>query len=382
MMQPSRKRVQFMSLLRPLLLIAIAAMITYHTFCSCSSKPESVLKDHDRDILDTPSAEQTDEATVHIAVCITGETYLAYAITVIKSIVLFTDHRLQYYVVSEDRSGIALEKEIKTWPSAFKNRISVLPIELNCTELFTSSLFRTQQNNGRRTKTCVFVTLVNSDVIKVHTEKVIFLDVDVFAFDNIASVWKVFSEFDERHIMATAAGSRYLKLKQYQHKEEHIMRGKRGINSGIVLIHLENLRKQSSFSYDLIISSKLKYSGLNPVNSQDLLVLYFTIHPQQHYPLSCDLHFQRGVERCHGSHNRFNCSEAETTGIVMYHALTDDKFTTGPFIDIMTCFEKLDLSQLMTARQCFNSGIQQIKKKQCPKGGELLRNLETAVAKI
>ena len=285
-------------------------------------------------------------------------------------------------MVSEDRSSTALETEIKTWPQGFKNRISVLPIELNCTELFISSLFQNQPKNGRRTKTCVFVTLVNSDVIKAHTEKVIFLDVDVFSFDNIATVWKVFSEFAERHVMATAAGSRYLRFEQYQHEEEHIMRGNRGINSGIVLIHLEHLREQSSFTYDLVISSKLQYSGLNPANSQDLLVLYFTIHPQQHYPLSCDLHFQRGVERCNGRNNRFNCSEAETTGIVMYHALTDDKFSTGPFVAIMICFEQLNLSQLKTARQCFKSSIEHVKNTQCPKGGKLLRNLESAVAKI
>ena len=143
--------------------------------------------------------------------------------------------------------------------------------------------------------------------------------------------------------MATGVAGRYSNKEKYQIEKEPIMRQNGGINSGIVLIHLENLRKQSSFTYDLVISSKLQYSGSNPKDDQDLLVLYFTIHSERHYPLFCDIHVKRGGVGCREIDNI--CKEAETTGIILYHALTDDKFNAGPFVAIMTCFQQVNLSQ-------------------------------------
>ena len=94
--------------------------------------------------------------------------------------------------------------------------------------------------------TCPYVTLLNSEFVEAQTAKLIFINVDVFAFSDITTVWDIFNHYGEQHTIASAKGARH-RTGKYLNKDEPIMWKNRGINAGLFLIHLKNL-KRASFS--------------------------------------------------------------------------------------------------------------------------------------
>ena len=85
--------------------------------------------------------EASAEEEIHLVMIVSGGKYFNYSLTVIKSIVLFTQSHLQFYIFTQDDSGEKIQEEVFSWPSGIKDRIQITPVSYDCQNMSRPDLF-------------------------------------------------------------------------------------------------------------------------------------------------------------------------------------------------------------------------------------------------
>ena len=70
------------------------------------------------------------------------ETYLRYALIVMKSIILFTESTMRFFMLTQDESGQKLQTEILFQPSYWRNRVNIHVNKFDCKNKSATELFQ------------------------------------------------------------------------------------------------------------------------------------------------------------------------------------------------------------------------------------------------
>ena len=332
--------------------------------------------------------EDTKEApvTVHMGAVSYGKKYGLAVLAAIKLILLLTDASLQWYVFTNDNTTEIITSGVNLWPDSFKNRLTVTEVPLHCNKwmvYFNNSY----PLKGMALKQCVF-TGIQYSFVRNYTDKLIFVDLDTYIFDDIIHLWNWFSLFTEDHIMALArADHRYLTLgySQYTYDQRY------GINSGVVLMHLKRMA-DFNFEDKYIHCSKLKHYYRNPhtknINSKDdqnVLSLLFFKYPHMVLPLSCNWNYRPSMDATCDPGDTFNCDEAISQGVSIIHAYGSSHFFLRTnFVVVYNCTQTMNLYDVDETVRCLHAGITFYKNKRrekCQLHMNNLRPLETALKK-
>uniref|UniRef100_A0A224XF65 Putative xyloside xylosyltransferase 1 n=1 Tax=Panstrongylus lignarius TaxID=156445 RepID=A0A224XF65_9HEMI len=170
----------------------------------------------------------------------------------------------------------------------------------------------------------------------VLQDKVIMLDVDTVIKEDIALLFEVFYQFNSSNVFGaspelTPVYHHVLYMYRYKHKnttlgEPFSSGGFPGVNSGVLLLHLENMRKSSLYqkmlTKDMVDFLAEKYSFKGHLGDQDFYTLISLEHPELMYLLDCGWNRQLCTWwREHGYRETFHKFSECNSSTKIYHDL-------------------------------------------------------------
>ena len=310
------------------------------------------------------------ENTIHIATIITGQLFYRLGFTLIKSIIFTTKQNVNCYIFTKDDAVEKMNLDIQPWPMEIKSRLNIYQLE----EYTGSDLHFPINKKGKMDmKMLAYAAILQSKIVAERTSKLIYIDADLCAMDDLWKLWKVFDTFGKNHTIATAIGRRYA-----QYRTEKIFLGL-GINAGVMLMDLKKLM-QLSFMTEYLKGSKNKATILKTYDDQDLLCLFFKRFPEQHLLLSCIWNFRQSMNIC-TKVPRFLCKEVEEMGVGLVHATSPLIFTHSEFSQAYSCIKALNFSQIPETLSCLGNAFESFKNGsiECHYKQKYLENLEYIV---
>ena len=318
-----------------------------------------------------PHISSADEI-IHIATIMIGKRFFKYGLVLIKSIVFTTKNRVNFYIFTTDDAVDNVLVEIQAWPKEFKQRVNIYQLD----EYKGSDLiFPVGKNNVVHRKILAYAAIMRSPIIAQHTSKLIYIDADLLALDDLWKLWKLFDTFDRNQTVATAIGRRYA-----ARRGEDIFLGL-GINAGLMLMDLGKL-KQLSFMEEYLKGSKYQNTVLHTSNDQDLLCLYFKRFPEQHRLLSCTWNFRQSMNFC-TQDTKYLCMEGKELGVSIIHATDPGLFTKSEFSNVHTCLKELNFMKVYETVVCLQNAFTVFKNDSslCDYKHNFLVNIERVIDK-
>ena len=322
--------------------------------------------------------------TVHMGAVTYGEVYVNKTLHIIQTTLLLTEANLQWYVFTTDDSADIILNSTKEWPDYLKTRLTVIKPALHCLKWMNH--VGSFHLGGIHIKQCVFSGIENMNLTK-YTDKMIFVDLDIFVVDNIVLLWNHFHIFDDQHVMAMSrADLRYIKLKYSHYMYDRVY----GANSGVILIHLGHL---SGFNFEekyIQYAKERKYyqngetENIKMNDDQNVLNVLFYKHPYKLLTLGCKWNYRGSMDATCSPGNTFHCDEATSQGVSLIHAYSDTFFTRSHYAAVYNCTIALHLRRVEDTIKCMRKGIEYFKLKRnrsCPLHLINLKPLEIALNK-
>ena len=322
-----------------------------------------------------------DEEIIHIATLIVGNAFQLFGLTMIKSALFTTRHRLHFYVVSNDTAMDIIVSDIDNWPEDIKSRIQVSHIGFNATEWEESLPMKPKKQFD--IKLIAYGSIFNSPLIFSHTSHLIYIDSDFLLLDDIAKLWDVFQEFNNHQTIATATGTRYVNTVYVKHNESFI-NNNLGINAGLLLLNVERL-KNVAFFEKLVKCSGIKHRHLQAYDDQDLLLLYAERYPEQHYLLPCSWNFRQSMAKCNNEGDpQLRCFEAENYGVHFLHGTYFNFLMEGQFRNIFQCMHNINFHERNRTSQCLQRAVNifYTEERNCSNKVNILKRLENTLKSI
>ena len=289
---------------------------------------------------------QPADEIIHIATIIIGKAFLRYGFILIKSILFTTQKKVHFYIFTTDDAMDKILVKIQAWPKEFKSRVNIYKLD----EYTGPDLhFPIGKDNAIHKKILAYASIMSSPIIAQHTSKLIYMDADLLALDDLWKLWKMFDTFDQNQTISTTIGRRYAKQ-----SEEDVFLGL-GINAGLMLMDLRKL-KQLSFMEEYLKGSKYQNTLLDTSNDQDLLCLYFKRFPEQHRLLSCTWNFRQSMNSC-TQDTKYLCMEVKELGVSIIHATYPGLFTKSKFSNVYTCMRKLNFMKVYETVDCLQNAF-------------------------
>ena len=310
--------------------------------------------------------EAADEV-IHFATTIIGTKFYNYGLILIKSIVFTTKKTVHFYIFTTDDSVDKILIEIQAWPKEFKSRLNVYKLD----EYTGSDLhFPVGKNKAIHKKILAYTAVMRSPVIAQITSKLIYIDADLLALDDLWKLWRVFDTFDRNQTIAASIGRRYAAM-----RGEEVFLGL-GVNAGLLLMDLGKL-KQLSFMEEYLNISRYKHTALHTYNDQDLFCLYFKRFPEQHLLLPCLWNFRPSMNFC-AKKSRYLCKEVEDLGVGLIHDVYPTFFGKGEFANVYTCFNELNFTKVYETVSCLRKAFEMFKNDSslCHYQNNFLLNIE------
>ena len=136
---------------------------------------------------------------IHIATIIIGKDFFNYGLVLIKSIVFTTKKKVYFYIYTTDDAVDKILVETQAWPKEFKSRINIYKLEAyKGSDLH----FPAWTNPHTSWKILAYASIMSSPIITEHTSKLIYMDADLFALDDLWKLWQVFNTFDRNQTVA------------------------------------------------------------------------------------------------------------------------------------------------------------------------------------
>ena len=313
----------------------------------------------------------TNSRMLHISIITEGDSYYNLSLALVKSIVFLTKWNVTFYIFTEDNSAEKLQVDVSNWPQDIQDRISVLKIDFSCKRL--KSYFK---ETAVDYKLCAYETMLNSNIIQRRTSKMIYLDADVIAFDDLGKMWLLFNKFNVTQTISASSGVRYVTRSRFRPITDQILLGGYGINAGIMMIDIGKLRRVF-FMQKLISAAKVSIGKLKNNDDQDLLVKYFRFNPQEHMLLPCEWNFRKSMDNCVEA-PQINCTIAGSEGIGLLHA-AGLKPGYGSFDKICSCLLQLNFHSRSNTYSCLREGIHdfsQYRENECNTSVKYFNRLE------
>ncbi|XP_073977175.1 xyloside xylosyltransferase [Rhodnius prolixus] len=146
-----------------------------------------------------------------------------------------------------------------------------------------------------------FLSLGLYRVAPINQDRIIMLDIDTLIKKDIGQLFKVFQQFNSTNVFGaspelTPVYHHILYVYRNKHKntslgEPQSSGGFPGVNSGVLLLHLDNMRKSSLYqkmlTKEIVDSLAEKYSFKGHLGDQDFYTLISLEHPELMYLLDC-----------------------------------------------------------------------------------------------
>ena len=334
----------------------------------------------------TSSIHGTDNPpTIHIGAVSFGQKYAEIVLKNIQFSLLLTTANIQWYVFTIDNATDIIEAGIQSWPDNFKRRVSVVNIPLVCTKW--KEHIKAKVLRGVALKPCVISDFENT-VLKDHTDKFIFIDLDTFIMDDLMHLWNYFSIFTSDHIMSLArADFRYLLLKysQYSYDQRY------GINTGVILVNFKNMagfdfeERYIGCSKEEIYFESNETRDIGKKDDQNILNVLFYKYPYKILPLGCNWNYRGSMDLECTAGSTKNCDEAISQGVSLIHTYSDTYLSNSHYSAVYKCSVDLDLNNVNETVRCLHAGIQTFKKgreKKCSLHVNNLGPLERALNRL
>jgi len=246
----------------------------------------------------------------------------------LKSAVLFSRKRLHFHVIADSTDLFKrLVNQTVGWPDGFKKKIR-----------FTMhDVWYPEGKEGMRSmfRACATERLFVPEMFPAM-DKAVYIDTDVIFMRPPEDLWSFFDDFSPSHIAAMAGGGGDF----YRSEKNKVpYYGERGLNSGILLMHLDRMRAIPGWWLGTTIAIHDEYKERTRVGDQDILNILFSFHPEKLYDLPCEwnyYHCKQGVNDCQG---------AQQNGVSILHG-NGMAFVKGHEMKLQTIFELFEQFQL------------------------------------
>lgn len=179
---------------------------------------------------------------------------------------------------------------------------------------YPSSLDITWTQNFKR---CSSLRLFLPSILPEYN-KVLYLDADTVVLAPFDEIFEFFKMFNSSQLMGLSQESETTNSKIFnENAEKHPYYGKSGLNTGVALMALAKMR-ENNFEKE-IVEIFSKYRDVIKHEDQDLLNIYFAIHPDKVFVIPCEFNFrtdhcskssacsaEKGIKIIHGNRLMFN----------------------------------------------------------------------------
>jgi UDP-xylose:glucoside alpha-1,3-xylosyltransferase len=280
---------------------------------------------------------------IHVAVVSCGSDRLPETLALLRSILLTTNHRnrLQFHLVHQhgDTNDQVIDNTLNSWKQTqtdfdFAIYSSHFPLTVYET-LFAP---------------CACQRLFLHHVLPENVDRVIYIDTDTLLLSDISHMWRLLDD-DSGKVAAMAAEDEGTKENHYYTNARVEfpfveMKGRAyGLNSGVMLLNLKQLRQDP---WDEELDSFLARYQLT-FYDQDLLNIYFAMHPERLLLLPCEWNFRpdhcyfsqhcSGIRLLHGNRRVFH-KQATTNFPVLAFQILFESFAPNSYAEPLgTCHD-------------------------------------------
>lgn len=269
---------------------------------SCEKKLEKPETDESKDSVIKVKAEENE--IIHLAVVACGDRAPETTI-MIKSALLLTRSPLHIHIFTEDDLKANFTMLFNAWPQKIRDtfRINMYPINFPGVDNAKDWIKLFKPCACQR----LFLPYILPDV-----ERLLYVDTDILFLSSLDDVWSFYDEFNSTHIAALAPEHEAPWMGWYNRFARHPYYGPLGVNSGVMLMHLEQMRRNSWI--ERMKEYFVKYEKRTTWGDQDLINIYFHFFPEKLYVYNCKWNYR--PDHCmYGN----NCDAAEKDGIKILH---------------------------------------------------------------
>ncbi|KAK9739570.1 Glycosyl transferase family 8 [Popillia japonica] len=244
--------------------------------------------------------------TIHIGVVCIGTTNNLFFYTLLKSLYFYRTNPLHFHVLVDNISNVSIYTLFDTWSITHVN-ISVYNVNNYLSKV---SWLQTHHYSG----VYGLSKLLFPEIVPEFVIKIIILDTDIIFNANIFELWMLFNSFNENQFIGLVENESDFYVKQNLHWPAL----GRGYNTGIILCHLQKMKRfnwnaiwfeianNTVYSYgstsladqdviNAVITNNTVYSyGSTSLADQDVINAVIRQHPSILFEISCNWNVQLG----------------------------------------------------------------------------------------
>lgn len=229
-------------------------------------------------------------------------------ITVIKSVLFYRSKPLHIHIIVDQISERSLQMLFSTWKipdgEKIKTTISKIENKLKTNEFFLRfsvliSFYNAEPlipkiswiPNRHYSGVYGLLKLVLPDVIK--EEKILVFDTDITVLTDITELWEKFNFFHFLQSLGLVENQSNWYIKSIYNSNNPWPALNRGFNTGVILMHLDRLRKNKfANTWTSIAKEILKEISETGLADQDVLNAVIKFHPTIVYQIDCSWNVQ------------------------------------------------------------------------------------------
>ena len=292
---------------------------TYH-----NSLVKQGLEQNYKDNVNATLTSYGDDETgyIHVAFAINrakNDKYVNSSAVVIKSIILLSSAKIKFHIFSTDATVIdVLYKAISAWHISFKERITFIYHELDCS-VWANDIVDYDKFLMNSPKLCTYLWI--STLTKVP--RLLFMDTNTLVIGDISEMWR-------RHVdtfkgnnaaLSIAAGGMYYRFNKTAEKIPRF--GDVGLNSGVILFDVVRYRRHNVTEEIIHDFNYYTQLGVRLRGDQQILNSVLDRLPGLLAPMPCTWNFRFHSAQCGRKQVKeragLECPSAWKDGVYILH---------------------------------------------------------------
>jgi len=271
--------------------------------------------------------DNLDIPLVHIAYVACGDEGRAYqVINSIRSALYFSnDVAIKFHIFTQSKFENKFHVRFREWHIVFDTQFSY--------QLYSTKYPDDKKDWVNIFRKCATMKLLLPSIL-TDVDKVLYMDSDTLFLESASHLWRVLDDFNPNNLMAFSHGNCY----NYNPETPYPFYGKLGLNSGVLLMHLDRIRTAKFWvkaPSDKLLKSleweealhfiKKEYTLLH--GDQSMLNILFSFNPSKGLEFPCNMNYQLLFckftdcphECCKPKPDGVECPEVEEQGIKVLH---------------------------------------------------------------
>jgi len=259
-----------------------------------------------------------------IVVVVCGEERVPEALTMIKSALIFAEANkpMRFVIVTEPELRVNFEDKLNSWKT-FRD----FSYEMRHQQWPEADREQWQ----RLFKPCAAQRLFLPSILRDITH-ILYVDSDILFLSSPHVIFEQFHHFNSSQLAAMSPEAETETISWYKRFARHPFYGNGGLNSGLMFMHLEKMRKVHFEKQQIQIHEQ--FSKQIVWGDQDILNIYFHYHPDQLHVLNCTYNYRpdycmytpqcpapNGIHVLHGNRGYFHKSEQQPIFSELYEAI-------------------------------------------------------------